>query len=341
MDDVNPAVLMILGSCVSLQFGAALAVHLFPVAGSWGTTLFRLALASLLMIVVVRPRPRRWDREQWRAVLGFGLTLAAMNGCFYAALTRIPLGTAVTIEFIGPLTLAAVLSRRARDLAWVVLAGSGIVLLGLDGAGLDGAGPGGAGPGGAAHGLDPVGVLLVLLAGGFWALYILGSARLGEVVPGQGGLAVATGVGALALLPLGATGAVAVFAEPGVMALALGVAVLASIVPYSLELLALRRLSPAVFGILLSLEPVIAVLAGWVLLGQGLTWRGAAAAALVVTASIGSTLTGPRRQEGSPRLGASSDDTRNPDTQASPDVMPPVPPVPDLLPAPSPRPIGA
>ena len=137
----GPAVALVLGSCVSLQVGAAFAARLLPVAGSTGTTLLRLGLAALALLVAVRPRAHRWDARQWLPVLAFGLTLAAMNGSFYAAIERIPLGTAVTIEFLGPLTLAAVLSRRLRELTWVLLAAAGVALLGLG----DGAGPGSTG----------------------------------------------------------------------------------------------------------------------------------------------------------------------------------------------------
>jgi inner membrane transporter RhtA len=276
----TPAVALVLGSCVSLQIGAACAARLFPTAGSTGTTLLRLGLAALALLAAVRPRAWRWAAEQWRAVLAFGATLAAMNGSFYAALDRIPLGTAVTIEFLGPLTLAAVLSRRVRELGWVLLAATGVALLGLQ----DGSGTG----------LDPVGVAYALVAGVFWALYILASRRVGARVPGHGGLAVATGVGALLLVPVGATGAAHAVAQPHLLPLVAGTALLASVVPYSLELAALRRLSPPVFGVLLSLEPAIAALAGWVLLDQGLGPAAAVAVGIVVLASAGSTLTAGR-----------------------------------------------
>jgi inner membrane transporter RhtA len=274
----GPAVALVLGSCVSLQVGAACAARLFPVAGSTGTTLLRLGLAAVGLLVAVRPRAHRWDGRQWRAVLAFGLTLAAMNGSFYAAIERIPLGTAVTVEFLGPLTLAAVLSRRLRELSWVLLAAAGVALLGVQD--------------GASGGLDPVGVGLALVAGLFWALYILASRRVGARVPGHGGLAVATAVGAVALLPFGAVGAAHALDRPDSLLLAAGTGVLASIVPYSFELAALRRLSPYVFGVLLSLEPAIAALAGWVLLDQPLGPVGAVAVGVVVLASAGSTVSG-------------------------------------------------
>ncbi|WP_189169010.1 EamA family transporter [Pilimelia anulata] len=280
------AVALVLGSCASLQVGAALAAQLFPSIGSTPATLLRLALAALALLAIARPRVRGWDRYQWRNVIMLGISLAAMNASFYAALSRIPLGTAVTIEFLGPLTLAAVLSRRVRDLGWVLLALAGVLLLGL----------GGEGPG--AGGLDPVGALLALVAGVFWAAYILTGARVGAAVPGLGGLAVATAVGALVLLPVGAAGAAPAVVRPNLLLLALGIGLLASVIPYSLELSALRRLPPRVFGVLLSLEPAVAALAGWLLLGQDLGWLGVVAVAVVILASAGSTLSARRAADG-------------------------------------------
>nr|WP_246315115.1 EamA family transporter [Kineococcus aurantiacus] len=278
-----------------MQFGAALAVHLFALGGSTGTTLLRLGLAALLLLLVFRPRVRRWTGPQWRAAVLLGLSLGAMNGCFYAALSRIDLGTAVTVEFLGPLTLAAVTSRRVRDLLWVALALVGVAVLGL-------AGEGGGGS------LDVLGVVFALLAGACWAAYIVAGARLGRVTEGHGGLAVATAVGALVLVPFGAAGALHAVSAPHGLLLALGTAVLASVVPYSLELAALRRLPQRTFGVLLSLEPVIASLAGWALLGQGMTVLGGAGVVLVVAASAGATWTAAqvRARDGAP-AGARTD----------------------------------
>src|SRR4051794_21011157 len=273
---------MVLGSCVSLQVGAAGAAQLFPTMGSAGVTLLRLLVAALVLLAVTRPHVHRWTRRQWVAVVAFGLCLAGMNGSFYAAIARIPLGAAVTIEFLGPLALAAVLSRRLRDLGWVLLAATGVVLLGL-------AADGGGGPG-----LDRVGVAFALLAGVFWAGYIMTSARVGAAVPGQGGLAVALGVGALALVPVGAVGAATVVGRPDLLLLAAVTGLLASVVPYTLELSALRRLPPRVFGVLLSLEPAVAALAGWALLAQPLGAPEAVAVGVVVVASVGSTLSARR-----------------------------------------------
>ncbi|MBB2901250.1 inner membrane transporter RhtA [Kineococcus radiotolerans] len=269
-------VLLVLGSCTSLQIGAALAVHLFALGGSTGTTFLRLGLAALVLLLVVRPRVRGWTRGQWRAAAALGLALAGMNLSFYTALSRIDLGTAVTIEFLGPLALAAATSRRARDLLWVGLALAGVGVLGVAGE---------------THGdgLDPVGAGFALLAGAFWAGYIRAGARLGREVPGHGGLAVATAVATLVLAPVGVPGALRALQAPDGLLLALGTAVLASVVPYSLELAALRRLPQRTFGVLLSLEPVVASLAGWALLGQALTLLAALGIVLVVVASAGAT----------------------------------------------------
>jgi inner membrane transporter RhtA len=276
-------VLLVLGSCTSFQFGAALATHLFPVAGAVGATLLRLGLAAIVLLAVTRPRVRGWSGAQWRSVILFGVSLAGMNGFYYAALARLPLSAAVTIQFLGPLTLSAALSRRWRDGGWIVLALLGVLTLGL----ADRHGGGGGGGGG---GLDPLGVAFALISAAFWALYIVAGSRAGAAVPGRSGVAVAMTAGALVLLPFGALGAGHVVGRPGPMLLALGVALLASVVPYTLEFAAMRRTPRRVFGILLSLDPALATLAGWLLLGQRSSPVAIAAVAVVITASVGSTL---------------------------------------------------
>jgi inner membrane transporter RhtA len=279
---------MVLGSCTSLQVGAACAARLFPYIGSLSATFLRLLVAAVVLLLATRPRALRWQRGQWGAVVVFGLTLAGMNGSFYESIARIPLGTAVTIEFLGPLTVAAVLSRRLRDLTWVVLAAVGVCLLGLTHGGTSGS-------------LNAGGVAFALLAGAFWAGYILASARVGALVPGQGGLAVAVTVGAVVLLPVGLSGALHVMGSPRLALLAAGTGLLASVIPYSLELSALRRLPARVFGVLLSLEPAIAATAGWLLLNQDQGPWEWVAVAVVVAASAGSTLTAePRKSEPDP-----------------------------------------
>ena len=275
----GPATLMVLGSCTSLQVGAALATHLFPVTGASGASLLRLGLAAVVLLVATRPGVRSWTRAQWRSVLLFGLTLAGMNGFFYAAIARIPLGIAVTVEVLGPLTLAAALSRRPRDLGWVLLALIGVGALGWTGE---------SGSGGS---LDVVGIVFVLIAAVFWMLYILAGARVGAAVPGRGGLAVAVSFAALVIAPVGMRGAVHIADRPSFLLVALGTALMASVVPYSLEFAAMRRLPRRNFGILLSLEPAVATFAGWLVLGQGVGLLTVFAIIAVVAASVGSTLT--------------------------------------------------
>ncbi len=272
------AVLLVLGSCTSFQFGAALATRLFPVTGAVGATLLRLGLAAMVLLALTRPRVRRWSRSQRRSVILYGVSLAGMNGFYYAALVRLPLSAAVTIQFLGPLTLSAALSRRWRDGGWIVLALLGVLTLGL----ADRHGSGG--------GLDPVGMVFALISAAFWALYIVAGSRASAAVPGRGGVAVGMAAGALVLLPAGALGAWHVVGRPGPALLAFGVAMLASVVPYTLEFAAMRRAPRRVFGILLSLDPALATLAGWLLLRQHSTPVAIAAVAVVITASVGSTL---------------------------------------------------
>ncbi|WP_262001399.1 EamA family transporter [Microbacterium sp. Mcb102] len=281
-------VALVIGSCLSLPFGAAVAAQLFPVLGPWGVTSLRVAIAAILLVVIVRPRPGKWTRPQWLAAVLFGVSLAAMNGFFYAAIDRIPLGPAVAIEFLGPLVLAAVLTRRLADAAWVGVALLGMVALGIDG--LIGAEP-----------LDPLGLVFILIAAGFWVMYIRMSARVGALIPGSSGLAMGLVVAAVLLIPVGIPAASTVAMDPQLLLLAAITAVLSSVIPYSFELAALRRLPQRVFGVLLSLEPAFATLAGWLILGQDATPLRMLAVALVIAASVGATL-GVRkdRRDGGP-----------------------------------------
>ncbi len=276
----------IIGSCISLQLGAALAVELFPHAGSWATASLRLLLAAVILLAASRPHFWAWTSDQWRAVITFGLTMGFMNGCFYTAIERIPLGTAVTIEFLGPLTLAALLSRSVRDAICVALALTGMLLLGINSYN--------------GYPLDPVGVAFTLTAGVFWALYILASKRAGSSVPGQGGLAVALAVGGLALMPLGWQGSLTIVTDTHLFGIALGTAVLASLVPYSLELIALRRLTPNTFAIFLALEPAIAAFFGWLLLSEHISGMKFTAILLVIAAAVIQAMQGRGKKRAQP-----------------------------------------
>ena len=273
------AVAMVLAAAGSLQVGAAFAVTLFDDLGPGGAAFLRLLLAAVVLLALWRPRVRGHSMADLRIAAAFGVALGLMNWSIYEAMDRIPLGVAVTIEFWGPLAVAVVGSRRALDLLWVALAALGIVLL---------ASPGGGG-------IDAGGVALALLAGGCWAAYIGLSARTGQAFPGGTGLAIAMAVGAVVVLPAGIAQGGAALVHPGLLASALVVALASSVLPYSLELEALRRLPGAVFGVLMSLEPAVAALAGLAVLGQALVPREWAAIALVVTASAGAAALGGRR----------------------------------------------
>ena len=266
-----PAVGLVLCGVVSVQVGAAVATTLFDELGPAGTVLVRVLFAAVALVAVWRPTLRGTSSEALRLVAAFGVVLAAMNLCFYEALDRIPLGIAVTLEFIGPLGVAIAGSRRALDLVWVLLAAGGIVLLSPA-------------PGGS---LDALGAGLAFLAGGFWAGYILLSARVGRTSSGGGGLALAMVVATAVLLPVGIPGGGSELLDPGVLAIGCAVALLSSAIPYSLELEALRRLAAGTFGVLMSLEPAVAAIAGLVILGQDLSLTEVAAIVLVVAASAG------------------------------------------------------
>ena len=270
-----PPTALVIAAVASVQVGASLAKGLFDEVGPGGTVLLRMAFAALLLAAIWRPRVRGRAGGEWVLTAAFGLALAGMNFAFYLALDRVPLGVAVTLEFTGPLAVAVAGSRRALDLVWVVLAASGILLL----ADLSGGGT------------DPLGMALALLAGAFWAAYILLSARVGRTFPGGSGLAMAMVIGSALLAPFGVAQGGMALADAEVLAVGAAVALLSSAIPYSLELEALRRLPARVFGVLMSLEPAMAALAGLVVLGEVLGARALAAIVLVVIASAGAART--------------------------------------------------
>jgi inner membrane transporter RhtA len=269
-DRIPPTVLVVV-AVSSVQFGAALAKSLFDEIGAGGTVFLRVLFAAVVLVAVWRPAVGGRSRVDWRLIALFGLSLAAMNLAFYQALERIPLGIAVTFEFVGPLGVAIVGSRRPLDLAWVVLAAAGIVLLSDFGS----------------ADLDGLGVALALVAGGFWAAYILLSARVGRTFPGGSGLALAMVAAAAMLVPVGVADAGGELLVPGVLAVGAAVAILSSAIPYTLEMEALRRMPAGVFGVMMSIEPAVAALAGFIVLDEGLATRELVAILLVVAASAG------------------------------------------------------
>ncbi|MBA2718721.1 MAG: EamA family transporter [Chloroflexi bacterium] len=269
----SPVWLVLIG-ILSVQFGAVVSKGQFGEIPPVGMVFLRLITSSLILLAFARPRLRGRAVTDWWPVLALGFALGAMNWAFYESFARIPIGAAVTIEFAGPLLLAAVGSRRPRDLVWVGLAAVGI--------GLFGAGP---------TGVDALGFGLALFAGGCWALYVLSTAATGRRWAGVEGLAVSSTIATLAIAPFAVVAAGPRLLEPRLLVLGALVGLLSSVVPYSLEMVALRTLSPRVFGILMSLEPAAAALAAAVVLGEVLTPLQLLAVACVTAASVGATRT--------------------------------------------------
>src|ERR671932_141149 len=273
---------LVLLSIGSVQLGAAIAKGLFGELGPSGTVFLRIGFAALVLLILWRPSLGGYPHGDYLVSTLFGLALVAMNFTLYQALDRIPLGVAVTLEFVGPLGVAVAGSRRVLDLLWVVLAAAGIVLL----APLGVLGE---------TDLDPVGVALALLAGCFWASYILLSARTGSLFPGGTGLVIALCVGTVALVPVGIVGGGTALLDPKLLLTGFAVAMLSSAVPYSLELEALRKLPARVFGVLMSLEPAVAALVGFIVLGERLGVRALVAVLMVTGAAAGASLSGTRK----------------------------------------------
>jgi inner membrane transporter RhtA len=268
---------LVIGAIASIQFGAALAATLFAKLGPGGAVLLRLLSATIVLLAVWRPRIRGRSRRQLGLAAAFGLVLGGMNLSFYEAIHRIPLGIAVTIEFIGPQAVAIGGSRRRLDFLWAALAALGILALTRGGT----------------HGLNGLGVALAAVAGCLWGGYILINARLGRAFEAGTGLALAMCVSTLVVAPLGIADGGAHLLQPHLIVLGSAVGMLSSAIPYSLEVEALRRIATAVFGVLMSLEPAVAALAGLIVLGQGLAARAVVGIALVVAASIGASRRAP------------------------------------------------
>jgi len=269
-----PPTAQVLAGIVSVQIGAAMAKQLFATVGSTGTVALRLFFAAVILLVVWRPS-LRLSRRAWAVVVSYGLVLGAMNLCFYLALARLPLGVTVTITFLGPLSVAIGGSRRWLDGLWALLAAGGVVLLAEGGSG----------------DVQLVGILLALAAAACWASYILLSVALGRHTTDGGGLAIGMALATIVVAPIGIADAGTALLEPRVLAVGFAVALLSSVIPYSLELEALRRMPPKVFGVLMSLEPAVAALVGLVLLGEILSVTQWLAVLMVVAASVGATRT--------------------------------------------------
>ena len=266
--------MLVLVAVVSVQGGAALAKVLFPVLGAAATTGVRVGLSALMLLAVFRPPIRGMTAAQWRAVLPYGVVLGTMNGLFYLAIARIPLGLGVTLEFVGPLGVAVAGSRRPLDLLWVAMAAAGIALIAPW----------------SGSGIDPIGVLLALAAGGCWAAYIVLGGRVSRILAGGAAVSIGVLIAALAVLPFAVAGGGLTRLTPRMFALGAVLALLSSAIPYSCEMSALRTMPTRTFSILMSLEPAVAALCGLVFLGELLSAPQWIAVLLVIAASAGSTL---------------------------------------------------
>ncbi|WIB61258.1 EamA family transporter [Curtobacterium sp. MCLR17_007] len=276
-----PAPLLALAAIVSVQLGAAIAKTRFEEVGSVGAATLRLVIGAAVLLAVVRPRVRHWQRPQWLGAVGLGLALGGMNVFIYLAFATIPIGVAVTIEFLGPLALSLVHTRRWRDALWAALALLGVVLLGV----------------GPSAVTELGGVAAAVAAAGCWAGYIVMNRHVGSIIPGVDGLAVSMLVAMAVSLPFGLRTAVdGIVADPTLLVVFGAVAVLSSVLPYALEMLALRRMPTRVFGVLQSLGPAIAALAGLVVLGEALSPVEVVALACVTAASVGVTVYSARRK---------------------------------------------
>ncbi len=297
-------------SVASVQLGAAVAATLFPLTGVLGTVSLRFLAASCVLLALTRPWRVRWRRSDVRTVIAFGIAFAAMNTSLYLAISRLPLATAITLEFLGPLGVAVVTATGLRQRMWAVPAAAGVVLIG-----------------GSLRADDLVGTVAALCAALAWASYILLSRRMGTSEHGLAGLALATLLGAAVVAPFGVATAGGTLREPRALRLGATVGVLSSALPYSLDLLALRRLRTAVFGVLTSLNPAAAALAGFVVLGELPPHRQLLGIALVVVASVGVTASGRGPRAGDPLTPATTSDAPRCPTSGPPPAGPVPPPV--------------
>ena len=270
-----PPILLVICAMTSVQWGAALAKSLFAEFGAITVVFWRVTLAAIMLLIMVRPAFRAIRRHEWQVSIVFGIVLVGMSVTYYLSLERLPLGLCVTIEFIGPLAVALWHSHRALDFIWVALAALGIALLNPF----------------SGH-VDPVGFVLALVAGACWGLYIILGEKLGSATSGAVGLTIAMCVGSLVLIPVKIADAPQWLNIVPVLPFALVVAFLSSVIPFSFEIEALRRMPPKVFGILMSMEPAYAAVIGFLLLDEYLTLSQCIAIGAVVAASVGAARTG-------------------------------------------------
>lgn len=270
-----PAVPAALLSMICVQGGASIAKQLFPVLGASGTTTLRIGISAIILFFINRPNLTEFSRKQWLYCLGYGLCIAGMNFIFYLAIARIPLGLGVTVEFIGPLSLAFLFSRRPTDIIWALFAGVGILLI----------------VPWQSSNVDSIGLLFALLAGAFWAGYIIVGGKISQVMRNRDAVSVGMIIAAIIILPFGISGGGLVALTPKYFLWAIGVAIFSSALPFTLDMIALNKLPSKTFSILTSLNPAFAALAGLIFLKEYLTLVQCLSIACVIIASVGTTMT--------------------------------------------------
>lgn len=273
-----PPPLLVLLAIVSIQIGAALAVRLFPALGPAGIVFLRVGFSALMLLAVSRPSVRSVPARGLLLIAAYGALIGAMNLCFYEAIDRIPLGVAVTIEFTGPLCVAVFNTRRLLHGAWIALAVVGLAIMSPS----------------IGHRLDPLGVMFALLAGCGWGGFVLLSARVGRAFERGVGLSLGMAAGALLLAPVFLASGAAWRLTPTLLLGGLAVALLATAIPFSLEFEALKRLPPRTYGVLVTLEPAVAMLVGMVVLGEAVSPGNVIAMVCVSVAALGMSLTDGR-----------------------------------------------
>lgn len=273
-----PPIPAVLFAIISVQSGAAIAKTLFPAIGAAGTASLRIGISAIILLAVYRPNLFKITPNQWKIVISYGLSLGAMNLIFYLAIERIPIGLAVTLEFIGPLVVAVIGSKRLIDYLWVLLAAIGIVLIAPW----------------SNNGIDLLGVLFALLAGALWAAYIVLGTKVSKIM--KGGDAVATGMlfASILIVPFGILENGLTNLTPTFLYLGIALALLSSAIPFTLEMKALAQLPARTFSILMSLEPAAASIFAFIFLQEYLTFNEILAVVFVVIASVGSTITSKR-----------------------------------------------
>jgi inner membrane transporter RhtA len=270
-----PAVLL---SILSVQCGAAIAKTLFPALGAAGTATLRIGISAIILWIVYRPNVKTITAKQWKSVIPYGLSLGAMNVIFYLAIERIPIALGVTLEFVGPLLLAIVGSKQIVDFLWAFLAAVGIALIAPWNN----------------NGIDLLGVLFALLAGGFWSGYIILGGKISKIMKGGDAVAIGMLFATILILPIGLLSSKIGNLNPKYLAMGAALALLSSAIPFSLEMKALKHIPARTFSILMSLEPAVAAICGLIFLQEYLSLKECLAIAAVIIASVGSTLSAKR-----------------------------------------------